>query len=138
MTPTAILQGRHTFHKLEKLCSRKLFTELAAKGQKINAFPFRLVWLQSPLPSQYPIQAGFTVPKRNFKKAVDRNRVKRLMREVYRKNKADLYSLKSVSGSQYALLFIYSGTELPDFPITEEKIKLLLHRFAELSKKNTE
>ncbi len=138
MIPTALLHGRHTFKKLEKLSSRKLFIELAAKGQKINAFPFRLVWLQSPLPSQYPIQAGFTVPKRNFKKAVDRNRVKRLMREVYRKNKADLYSLKSGAESQFALLFIYSGKDLPDYRITEEKINLLLHRFAELSKKNTE
>lgn len=138
MTPSALLQGRETFKKLERLCSRKLFTELAASGQKINAFPFRLVWLQSPLPSQYPVQAGFTVSKRNFKKAVDRNRVKRLMREVYRKNKADLYSLKSGTYSQFALLFIYSGKELPDYSITEEKIKLLLQRFAELSEKNTE
>ena len=134
MAPAASFRGRETFSKAEKLCSRKVFTLLAEKGTRINLFPFRLVFSDSELPENVPVQAAFTVPKRNFKKAVHRNRIKRLMREVYRKNKALHYPFIELSGKQFALLFIYYGNQLPDYSVTEEKLKLLLDRFVETLK----
>lgn len=134
MTPIGPITGRDTFHKLEKLCSRNAFSQLMAEGKNINLFPFRLIWAKMELQTPFPVQAGFTVPKRNFKKAVHRNRIKRLMREVYRKNKDIHYPLLMESGKQAALLFIYNGNRLPDFSVTEEKIKLLLRRFVEDAK----
>jgi ribonuclease P protein component len=131
MTSSAPFKGRETFSKQERLCSRKVFGQLVESGQKINAFPFRLIFSEVSLPEEVGIQAAFTVPKRNFKKAVHRNRIKRLMREVYRKNKDVHYPLVEQSGRQFALLFIYSGNQLPDYSVTEEKLKLLLHRFVE-------
>lgn len=122
---------RENFTKAEKLCSRKLFGALVENGEKINAFPFRLVFTEITLPFDVPAQVAFAVPKRNFKKAVHRNRIKRLMREAYRKNKAIHYPLIQQSGNQMALLFIYNGNQIPDYSVTEEKLKQLLQRFAE-------
>jgi ribonuclease P protein component len=133
MSANAPFNGRETFSKPERLCSRKIFGTLVEKGSKINAFPFRLVFTEVILPEAVPVQAAFTVPKRNFKKAVHRNRVKRLMREVYRKNKALHFPFILQSGKQFALLFIYNGNQLPDYSVTEEKLKVLLHRFVEIN-----
>jgi ribonuclease P protein component len=68
----------------------------------------------------YPARAGFSVPKKNFKNAVDRNRVKRLMREVYRLRKIHLYEKLVAKQKQMALMWIYKGKELPTYAQTEK------------------
>ena len=75
---------RFTFGKPEKLKSRKLIGKLFEDGKSVKKFPVRLVYLQTNHTSDFPVQAGFSVPKRNFKRAVDRNRIKRLIRESFR------------------------------------------------------
>ena len=74
------------------------------------------------------MQAGFTVNKKNFKKAVDRNRVKRLMRESYRIQKNELKNMLIQSNKNLALFFIYTGKELPDYTLIFEKTGNILSR----------
>ena len=74
------------------------------------------------------LQAGFTVNKKNFKKAVDRNRIKRLMRESYRIQKNDLKNELIKSNKNLALFFIYTGKELPDHQLIFEKTGNLISR----------
>ncbi len=82
---------QQTFKKQERLKKRKLIEQLFAEGKSITVFPIKLVYLQIDHQSPYKIQAGVSASKRNFKKAVDRNKLKRLLREVYRKNKYLIY-----------------------------------------------
>lgn len=117
------------FRKNERLCSKKLFEKLGASNQRINAFPLRLIYLKTEqLPENGTVQAAFVVPKRLFKKAVDRNRIKRQMREAYRLNKAPLIQHCLSSNQKLALLFIYLNTDSPNFNIIQEKLVLILQR----------
>jgi ribonuclease P protein component len=83
-----------------------------------------------PLPEDVPAQAAFSVPKRNFKRAVDRNRIKRLMKEVYRLNKREHYLALSDNDVQVAMMFVFIGKEKPEMALVEEKIKVILQRFS--------
>ena len=121
---------RYTFRKAERLSSRKAIEELVSKGKIISMPPFKLTWIITPLETDFPAQIAFSVPKRFFKKAVDRNRMKRLMRESYRKNKADIYPLIQERKIQVALLCYFSGKSIITYNETEEKLKLILQRFA--------
>ena len=136
MSASFVSLQRQTFRKNERLCSRKIIQDLALKGKNIHINPIRLLWIPSILNVSIPAQAAFTVPKRNFKDAVDRNRIKRRMREAYRKNKSSLYSLISNNKNQYALLFVFTGKESITYFEIEEKIKIIFHRFAEDIQKN--
>lgn len=131
MPVSSVLTQRLTFRKNEKLCSRKIIQELALNGKNIHAHPLRLLWIPSQFNSGITVQAAFSVPKKNFKSAVERNGIKRRMREAYRKNKSTLYSLISKNNIQYALLFVFIGKEIVSYSETEEKIKIILNRFAE-------
>jgi ribonuclease P protein component len=126
----AALPRRHTFRKAERLNGRKAIEQLVASGRNIVIAPFRLLWIPIVLPTDFPAQIAFSVPKRNFKKAVDRNRMKRLMRESYRKNKSDIYTLLAERKLQCALLLNYSGKTQISFVEADEKIKQILQRFA--------
>lgn len=128
---------RQTFRKLERLASRKLIEHLVEKGRSLNQPPFRLVWIKAELAIPYPVQIAFSVPKKNFKSAVDRNRIKRQMREVYRKNKGQVYTFLEGEGAKVALLLIFAGRTMPSFAETEQKIQLTLHRFVEDFQKHT-
>jgi ribonuclease P protein component len=74
------------------------------------------------------LQAGFTVSSRHFKKAVDRNRIKRLMRESYRLQKNSLKNMLEVNQTNVALFFIYTGNELPKYLNVFDKIGSALKR----------
>jgi ribonuclease P protein component len=76
------------------------------------------------------MQAGVGVSTKNFKKAVDRNRIKRLMRESYRLQKISLSNKLKEKNLQLALFFIYTAKDLPEFKIISEKIGLILQRIA--------
>jgi len=76
------LVKKHTYGKHEKLKSRKLIEEVFTKGQVVKAYPIRLHYLIHDNEEYSPLQAGVSVSKRNFKRAVDRNRVKRLLKRT--------------------------------------------------------
>ncbi len=118
---------QQSFTKQEKLKKSKLITQLFAEGKSINAFPIKLIYLQIDHQSPYKIQAGVSASKRNFKKAVDRNRIKRILREVYRKNKYLIYD--SEHTKKHIFMFIYQGKTEPDYHVLYEKMKKVLENF---------
>lgn len=107
--------------------SAKVIQQLFKEGKSLANFPIRVIYLETP-PGYSPLQAGFTVNKKNFKKAVDRNRVKRLMRESYRIQKNELKNRLIQSNKNLALFFIYTGKELPDYTLIFEKTGNILSR----------
>ena len=102
---------QYTLGKEEKLKSKKLIDQLFAEGKHVKSFPLRLIYSPLNHDGEFPIKVGFSVPKRNVKLAVDRNRIKRLMREVYRKNK-HLF-LDNIE-NKYVFMFIYMAKEKKD------------------------
>jgi ribonuclease P protein component len=129
---------RQTFRKSERLCSRKILEELTGSGKKIYLTTLRFSYLAVSLPENVPAQVAFSVPKRNFRLSVERNRIKRRMREAYRKNKSLIYPLISATKKQFALLFVYTGSEIPTYDQTELKVKDALNRFVEDIQKNND
>lgn len=115
-----------TYPKKEKLKSKKLIDQLFAEGQSVSAFPLRLVYLQTTFDDKVIAKTGVSVSKRNFKTAVDRNRIKRLLREAYRLNKAHYFNNIT---TQYAFMILYIGKEKPTFIQVETKMKQVFKKF---------
>ncbi len=118
---------RVTFGKKEKLKKKKEIELLFSEGKSISKYPIRLVYRKTFFEENIKIKAGVSVSKRNFKKAVTRNRIKRLLRESYRKNK---YIVANTT-HQFAFMFLYSGKEMPEYSVVESKIKGILQKFVE-------
>ncbi|MDX1446192.1 ribonuclease P protein component [Lishizhenia sp.] len=114
------------FGKEYKLCSRKIIDALFSEGEGIKSYPFMIRYQITSLPKEIPFQIVITAPKRNFKRAVDRNRIKRLMREVFRKNRQELEEGLKEKNQQLALFIMYTGRELPDYDLIETKLKKAL------------
>lgn len=131
-------QVSHTFRKEEKLCSLKLMGDIFLSGNSFLCYPLKVVWKKyDSLPAQSPAQVAFSVPKRQFKKAVDRNRLKRLLRESYRLQKSELYEVLKQTNTRIALSIVYiAKEELPYekiFPAVTKvigKLNLLLTQAA--------
>ena len=123
-----LLKGKNTFSSEEKLKSKKIIDQLFKEGKSVSSNGFTLVYLIRPLTSFYPAQAGFSVPKKFFKHAVDRNRVKRLMREVYRLNKISLYETLVCRKQQMAIMFIYKGKEVPGYEVVLKGVSACLKK----------
>ena len=117
-----------SFPKKEKLKRKKLFEQLFAEGKGISNYPVKLIYLRTALPEDVRFQAGVTVSKRNFKKAVHRNRIKRLLREGYRLNKHLLFN--NIEGN-FAFLFLYIGKEMPQYHQVETSMKAILYKLVE-------
>ena len=116
-----------SFNKKEKLKSKKLIEQLFTEGTTVSAFPLRLVYLPTVFTDDVIAKTGVSVSKRFFKKAVHRNRIKRLMRESYRLNKAVYFNNIS---TQYAFMILYIGKDLPTLNQVETRMKHLFEKFA--------
>ncbi|MCD8285322.1 MAG: ribonuclease P protein component [Prevotellaceae bacterium] len=120
---------RHTFQKAERLCGRKRIDRLFSSGNRsLAAYPLRAVYILEEREGA-PVEVLISVPKRLLKRAVDRNRVKRLVREAYRLNKGLL--LPSLGDRRIALAFLWISNQMADFQRVETKVKNLLQRIAE-------
>ena len=126
-TGTASLR-RHTFPKEEHLCRKKLIEELFSKqGSSFGVYPLRILWIKCETPTTAPPQVLISVSKRTFKRAVDRNRLKRLIREAYRLNKYRL--TEQPDGHPIALLgIIFTGKEKSPLALLEKKLISAFHR----------
>lgn len=119
---------KFTLGKEERLKSRKLIERLYTEGKSVKVFPFRIVYLQTEHISNFPAQVGVSVPKRNFKRAVDRNRIKRLMREAYRLNK---YIVYLNIDKPYVFMISYLAKDEWKYAYIEDKMQKLLTLFIE-------
>jgi ribonuclease P protein component len=119
---------KFTLGKQERLKSKKLIENLYKNGKSIKVFPFRMVYLQTTHTSGFPAQVGVSVAKRNFKKAPDRNRLKRLMRETYRLQKGIVYESLD---EPYVFMISYIGREEKPYKELYSKMNTLLNLFVE-------
>lgn len=122
---------RLTFKKSEKLTSKKVITQLFEKGNAVSCYPFKALWLKENLSGNSPVQLCITVPKRSFKRAHDRNFIKRKIREAYRKNKETLYLPLRNKDFKVALLLIYTAKEDITADTIEEKLIKLIAQLNE-------
>lgn len=117
------------FGKTEKLNSEKIIAGLFQSGVFVSKYPLRANLLVTPLPVEgVPVQVVFTASKRKFKRAVDRNFVKRRLREVYRKHKLPFYQAIEQKGITLAIAVMYTGSELPDMKQLEKSYAVLLRK----------
>ena len=115
-----------TFNKQEKLKSKKLIEQLFIEGKSVSAYPLKLIYLKIDHDGAYPIKAGVSVSKRKFKSAVNRNRIKRLLREAYRTHKHIIYEKCS---DKYIFMFLYVDENEQNYVFIEEKMTNLLQKF---------
>jgi ribonuclease P protein component len=118
----------YSLNKSERLCSKSSTTELFLKGSSINEEPFRIIFLASDFDRDVYFKIQFIVPKRHIQRAVDRNLIKRQMREAFRKNKIILIELLKANAKQLNFAIIYQISEIKETNLIEEKIKSLIIR----------
>lgn len=131
MNSIKFVKMKHTLGKEERLKSRKLIEKLYKERNSVKAFPLRMIFLQTDHTSNFPAQVGVSVPKRNFKSAVDRNRIKRLMRETYRLQKEIVYSNLELP---YIFMISYIGKEEWTYEELFLKMQKLLTLFVDETK----
>ncbi|HMO34223.1 MAG TPA: ribonuclease P protein component [Lacibacter sp.] len=114
---------RHTLGSRERIKSRKRMEQLFREGRALQVPPLRAsyILLEEPV-----LQFGVGVGTRHFKKAVDRNRIKRLLREAYRLQKQPLQEALQKTNRGLALFVMYTGRELPDYHRVYEKMTYVL------------
>ncbi|TVZ26641.1 ribonuclease P protein component [Gillisia sp. Hel_I_86] len=117
-----------TFPASEKLKSKILIDTLFTEGNSIKQFPIKLLYHPIENPEITTGKTGVSVPKRNFKKAVERNYLKRLMREAFRKNK---YLVESNLSQKYALMFIFTARKKYEAQEISDCIIQLLNKLKE-------
>jgi len=111
-----VKESRLTFKKDERLCSKIIIDKLFSEGETVFSYPLRFVFIPTiEKDGNYPIQIVFSVPRRNFKKAVDRNLIKRRMREAYRLEKSQFYLPLLENRKNIALMVIYTDKTIVDY-----------------------
>ncbi|WP_375325873.1 ribonuclease P protein component [Flagellimonas sp. GZD32] len=126
--PTSAPQGDalFSFPKKEKLKNKKVIEALFTEGKNLKQNPIKLIYLNTDYTGDTKVKVAVVAPKKKFKKAVDRNRVKRLLREAYRLNKPLIFN--NIEGN-FAFIFLYLGNTMPSFNEVDKAMKLLLEAF---------
>jgi ribonuclease P protein component len=117
---------KNTLPKSDRLTSRVAISQIYDKGKHLNDYPFKIVWLKET--GDPELKVVFSVPKRKFKRAVDRNQIKRKLREGYRKHKHDCQKAAESQNMRVSLFLIYLGKDIPQSEIVDDKIIVLLNR----------
>lgn len=105
---------KNTLKKAERLKHERLIERLFKEGKSFGAFPLRVVWIETEaqvFPVGAPVQAAFSVSKKSFKRAHDRNRIKRQLREAYRTQKDPLFQHFLAQNKRCSLMIMYVGKE---------------------------
>jgi ribonuclease P protein component len=122
-----------SFTKGERLCGVKAISDLFSAGRIFNLTPLRIIyWVMPESPSREPVRVLISVPKRYFKKAVDRNLIRRRIREAYRQNKTSLINSLQGSGKHIDLAIIWNDTAIQSYDITERSVKEMIGKLSHL------
>ena len=120
----------YAFTKAELLCSKKSIENLfAGSSRAISVYPLRAVYRPQTTQSEEKVQLLISVSKRHFRHAVDRNRIKRLIREAYRHNRELLTS--QLGDKHIDMAIIWMSDRLCDYSTIESKLRTILQRIAE-------
>ena len=117
-----------TFSKEEKLCGKKKIDQLFEKGEKFKEVSFTVIWQETKAKSEFPAKILISIPKRNILKANQRNMLKRLLKECYRKQKQSLYQVLLQKEKQIIFAIIYQKTDALKYKELESEINLILNR----------
>jgi len=111
-----------------KLCSHVIIEDVFATGDLIKSYPFVARIKLTKLPKQVPFQLVFSAPKRTFRKAYQRNKVKRLCKEAFRLNKYELESALTDSNKQLALFLVFTSRDKITFDVLEKRVQKLIKK----------
>jgi len=117
-----------TFKKDERLNSKILIGKLFSEGDSFLAYPLKVVLLKTDFIESFPAQVSFSVSKRNFKKAVTRNLIKRRMRETYRLQKSSFYQKLESENIKLVMMFVFIGKEISSYQEIEKGMKSALKK----------
>jgi ribonuclease P protein component len=120
-----------TYSKAEKLKSKTTIDLLFSKGKSVSKYPLRLVYIEGDFGDEFPLKMGVSVSKKNFKKAVDRNYFKRVLRETYRLNKSLL--LDNLTSS-FSFMLLYQSKDRLTYEEINKKTIQLFEKFLEAQK----
>jgi ribonuclease P protein component len=123
-----LCEVKENLGKEYKLCSKIQIDQVFASGNRISQFPFQSIIQSASFTQNVPFKVLISVPKKRFKKSVDRNYVKRLIREVIRKNKLNLETFLLQNDFQLAICLIYSSPEKINYSEMELKIGKLFNK----------
>jgi ribonuclease P protein component len=120
-----------TYSKAEKLKSKTTIDLLFSKGKSVSKYPLRLVYIEGDFGDEFPLKMGVSVSKKHFKKAVDRNYFKRVLRETYRLNKSLL--LDNLTSS-FSFMLLYQSKDRLTYEEINKKTIQLFEKFLEAQK----
>lgn len=130
-------QKKFTYPKKEKLKSRIAIEELFTTGKTVTKYPLRMVYVQIANDDNLPLKVGVSVSKRHYKKAVDRNYFKRLLREAYRLNKHMLLD-HITEDKPYSMMLFYQSKDRLTFQEINHKMVKLFEKFIEATTEKKE
>jgi len=122
------MAGTFSYNKFEKLKSRKQIELLFAKGKSIAVFPVKVFFLPVEHTPVHPVQVGVGVSARNFKKAVDRNTIKRRMREAYRLHKLPLHEHLVAQQKSVAVFILWIDKQMPTTAALQELMPAVIEK----------
>jgi ribonuclease P protein component len=117
-----------SYGRQEKLKSRKLIEQLFSRGKSFTVFPLKVLYLRPDEPMDFHVKAGVGASGRIFKKAVERNRIKRLLREAYRTEKQPLCKFLQDANKQAAIFILYIDKAMPVYKTIKDKMPVALNR----------
>lgn len=115
-------KNKLSFPKEEKLKSRKMISRIFSEGFAVKSFPIRIQFVFHEIEDFPPCQFGVSVPKRNFKSAVDRNRIKRQIKEAYRLNKSEFIDVLVQKKKKLAMMVIFASNKKLEYSQMEKLI----------------
>jgi ribonuclease P protein component len=126
-------KSRASFRKSDRLCGVKAVSELFTQGKTINLPPLKVIYLVLPEDERIkPARVLFSVPKKHFRRAVDRNLIRRRLREAWRLNLLLLTETIAGSGRRIELAIIWNSPEIKSFEITEKCVREIIERLTHL------
>jgi len=125
------------FGRKEKLKSRKQLDELFAKGKSFSVFPVKVFYSLNLEATDFPVKIAVGATKRSFKKAVDRNRIKRLLREAYRLNKQPLTKCMVSQEKNITVFFLFIAKTLPSFEELQKVMPVILEKLIKRVSENS-